>query len=149
LETTYEMPFELFEQDYAPYREYDGTFDFPNHAFSKIGEMGKKEEPRCAKKIDDHPNVKRWIRNLTHERAGGFSLPLSPGRFFPDFIVELKDGRVAIVEYKGDLIVENPKEKHKRDVGELWAKRSNGQGVFVSVENQDWAKLEAALNAVS
>jgi type III restriction enzyme len=71
------------------------------------------EEALCAKKIDDHTNVKRWIRNLVHESAGGFSLPLSPGRFFPDFIAELNDGRIAIVEYKGPHIANDPKELHK------------------------------------
>ena len=30
-----------------------------------IGEMGKEDEPDCAKRIDDHPNVKRWLRNLS------------------------------------------------------------------------------------
>ncbi len=149
LETTFDMPFELFEQDYAPYKRYtEGPFEYHKHAFDLIGDMGK-EERQCAKRIDDHPNVKRWLRNLVHESAGGFSLPLSPGRFFPDFIVELNDGRVAIVEYKGGHIAEGKKEEHKRDVGELWAGRSNGTGVFVRVVDQNWATLEAALNAVS
>ena len=106
------------------------------------------EEGQCAKKIDDHPNVKRWIRNLVYESAGGFSLPLAPGRFFPDFIVELNDGRVAIVEYKGGHLAEQRKELHKEDVGKLWAARSDGKCVFVRVVDRDWAKLEAALNAV-
>ena len=76
-------------------------------------------------------------------------MPLSPGRFFPDFIVELNDGRIAIVEYKGEHIAEGKKEEHKCDVGELWAARSEGKGVFTRVVDQDWAKLEAVLNAVS
>jgi type III restriction enzyme len=149
LETTFDMPFELFEQDYAPYKRYtQGPFTFQKHAFDLIGEMGR-EECQCSKRLDDHPNVKRWIRNLVHESAGGFSLPLSPGRFFPDFVVELNDGRVAIVEYKGGHIAEGKKEEHKRDVGDLWAARSDGKGVFVRVVDQDWTKLEDALNAVS
>jgi len=147
LETSMEMAFELAEQDYCAYRQYrEGPFTFQKHAFDIIGHMGD-EEAQCAKKIDDHPNVKRWISNLVHESAGGFSLPLSPGRFFPDFIVELNDGRIAIVEYKGPHIANDPKELHKETVGELWAARSGGRCVFVRVVNKDWAKLEAALAA--
>jgi type III restriction enzyme len=146
LETTFDMPFEVMEQDYAPYRRYtEGPFGYTKHAFDLIGDM-RGEESQCAKKIDDHPNVKRWLRNLVHESAGGFSLPLSPGRFFPDFIVELNDGRIAIVEYKGGHLAEQKKEMHKEEVGELWAARSGGKGVFVRIVDRDWAKLEAALN---
>ena len=149
LETTAELPFEVFEQDYAPYKRYGtGPFSFQKHAFDLIGDLGD-EEGQCAKKIDDHPNVKRWIRNLVHESAGGFSLPLSPGRFFPDFIVELVDGRIAIVEYKGSHLAEQRKELHKVDVGNLWAERSGGKCLFVRVIDRDWKTLDQTLNAQS
>lgn len=146
LETTFEFPFNLAEQDYCPYRRYSlGPFSFQKHAFDLIGAMGN-EESQCAKKIDDHPNVKRWVRNLENESAGGFSLPLSPGRFFPDFLVELNDQRVAIVEYKGGHLAERKSEIHKEDVGKLWASRSGGKCVFVRVVDKDWRTLESALN---
>ncbi len=79
--------------------------------------------------------------------AGGFCLPLAPGNFFPDFVVELNDGRMALVEYKGGHLANGPKELHKKDVGELWAARSGGKCVFVWVVDRDWATLEAKLNA--
>lgn len=141
-----DLPLVLAEQDYCPYRPYRGMFSFAKHAFTLIGEMGK-EESECAKRIDDCPNVKRWVRNLTHESAGGFSLPLSPGRFFPDFIAELLDGRIVIVEYKGGHLAQDPKELHKESVGKLWEARSAGRCVFVRVVDRDWAKLETALGA--
>jgi type III restriction enzyme len=136
----------LREEEYAPYGEYRGMFSLPKHAFAKIGDMGD-EESQCAKRIDDHPNVKRWVRNLTHESAGGFSLPLSPGRFFPDFIAELCDGRIAIVEYKGGHLAKSPEEMHKVTIGVLWAEASAGRCVFVRVVDRDWATLESALKA--
>ena len=89
----------------------------------------------------------RWVRNLSYKSAGGFSLPLSPGRFFPDFIAELKDERIAIVEYKGKHRSELAEELHKKDVGELWEARSDGKCVFAWVVDQDWATMEAALAA--
>lgn len=145
LETTMDRPFELAEQDYCPYRKYSGfPFQFSKHAFDLIGFMND-EEIRCAKEINDHPQVKRWIRNLEQESAGGFSLPLSPGRFFPDFIAELFDGRHALIEYKGRHLAELRAEQHKKSVGDLWAARSAGTCVFVWVVDQDWASVERGL----
>jgi type III restriction enzyme len=143
------LAFTINKPDYAPYHRYSGQFVFAKHAFDLIGHMGKKDEPECAAKIDAHPNVKRWLRNLTQESAGGFSLPLSPGRFYPDFLAELNDGRYAIVEYKGPHIANDPKELHKKAVGELWEARSSGRCVFVRLVGPEWDKLDAALAAVA
>jgi type III restriction enzyme len=146
LETSLDAAAVLEEQNYSPYRRYGGPFDFPKHAFELVGEMGD-EESQCAKRIDDHTSVKRWVRNLSYESAGGLSLPLSPGRFFPDFIAELVDGRLATVEYKARHLAGLADELHKKEVGELWAGRSNGDCVFVWVVDRDWATLETALAA--
>ncbi len=51
------------------------------------------EEFRCAVMIDSHPKVKHWVRNLERDIQGAFWLPTSYGKFFPDFVCELKDGR--------------------------------------------------------
>lgn len=146
LETSMDVASVLDEQDYGPYHHYRGPFDFPGHAFTSIGEMNE-EEAQCAKHIDDHRNVKRWVRNLAYERAGGVSLPLSPGRFFPDFIVELRDGRLAIVEYKGAHLANNPDELYKKTVGELWAERSGGKCVFGWIVDKNWPDLADTLGA--
>ena len=120
---------------------------FKRHAFDLIGYMNK-EETLCAVEIDTHPNVKRWVRNLEHESAGGFSLPLSPGRFFPDFIAELDDGRTAIIEYKGGHIRDKQEEQFKEEVGNLWANRSNGLCVFAWIVDKKWSMLGEMLNLV-
>jgi len=146
LETSMDAAKVLSEPDYCPYHRYKGPFTFPKHAFDLIGEMGKEDEPDCARRINDHINVKRWIRNLEQESAGGFSLPLSPGRFFPDFIAELEDGRIAIVEYKNAKLAQTKEEQHKKSVGELWEARSSGKCVFAWVVERDWATLDARLS---
>jgi type III restriction enzyme len=148
LETSTDLPAMLEEHNYGPYHEYRGMKSLPKHAFTKIGDM-RDEESECAKRINDHPNVKRWVRNLENESAGGFSLPLSPGRFFPDFIAELNDGRIAIVEYKNSTLAQADKEKHKKDVGDLWAARSDGRCVFAWIVDRDWVMLTSALAGTS
>ena len=76
---------------------------------------------------------------------GGFWLPKSPGKFFPDFIVELLDGTLVLVEYKMGKMSQDREEIHKRATGELWARRSGGKCRFGWVVNKDWEELERAL----
>lgn len=54
----------------------------------------------------------------------------SRGRFYADFVAELTDGRVAVLEYKGAHLAHTPYELEKRAVGQLWAKASQGQAIF-------------------
>jgi type III restriction enzyme len=144
VETSYELAFTLAEQQYAPSTQYQGGHAYRRHAFEKMADMNE-EEAECAKHIDDHPNVRRWVRNLDREAAGGFSLPLSPGRFFPDFVAELADERIAVIEYKGAHLAKNQDELHKKSVGELWAKQSNGKAAFAWVVDRNWSALDSAL----
>jgi len=147
LETSIDVPVVLEEQTYCPNRRYQEPFvAFSKHAFSLVGDMNKPEA-ECAIRVNNHPNVKRWVRNLDQESAGGFSLPLAPKRFFPDFIVELHDGRTALVEYKNSNLDQTREEQHKHEIGKLWAERSSGKCVFVWVVERDWATLERGLTA--
>jgi type III restriction enzyme len=144
VETSDEFAFTLEEQNYTPSRLYEGGHQFSRHAFDLIGEMNS-EEAECATLIDRHPNVARWVRNVQYETQGGFSLPKSPGRFYPDFIVELLSGVIVLVEYKMGKIAAHPDEQHKRAVGQLWEDRSHGRGRFAWVVDKDWHRLAANL----
>ena len=75
------------------------------------------------------------MRNLVTEPCG-FALPTSRGRFFPDFVAELKDGRIAVVEYKGAHLLNDPYEIEKRQIGELWAAKSGGKCVFEQIAKE-------------
>ncbi len=108
---------------------YSGRWEFQKHYYSVIADLKDKgEEFECARLIDHHPQVKQWVRNL--DREPGFWLPVARGRFFPDFVLELADGRIAVIEYKGAHLRNDPQEIEKRQVGELWAKNSGGKCVF-------------------
>ncbi|WP_240025636.1 hypothetical protein [Mannheimia haemolytica] len=69
-----------------------------------------------------------WLRNPVKR---GFSLPLAHQNFYPDFIVELIDGRILIVEYKGEQLKSNEDSKEKALIGNLWEKLSQGKGLFI------------------
>ena len=129
-----------FEQGIYPApagSRYAGRWEFKKHYYPVIAELKDKgEEFECARFIDRHPQVKHWVRNLEQEPFG-FCLPTSKGRFFPDFIVELMDERVAVIEYKGAHLRTLASEIEKCKVGELWAANSGGKCVFRFVYLED------------
>ena len=93
------------------------------------------------------PQVKHWVRNLDVAPAG-FWLPTSRQRFFPDFVAELADGRIALLEYKGAHLA-GAAEIEKRQIGELWARQSGGRAVFGwLMQTQNGQSLAQQLDAV-
>jgi type III restriction enzyme len=109
---------------------YSGRYQFTKHFYPVLADLKDGgEEFACAQLLDHHPAVKHWVRNLDTVPCG-FALCTSRGRFFPDFVAELVDDRIAVVEYKGAHLLSDPYEMEKRQVGELWANTSGGRCVF-------------------
>ena len=109
---------------------YSGRYEFRKHYYPVIADLKSEgEEFACAQLIDRHPRVKHWVRNLDVAPAG-FWLPTSRNRFFADFVAELVDGRIALLEYKGAHLASDPGEIEKHQIGALWARRSGGRAVF-------------------
>lgn len=137
--TTYDFSYE-FKADNYPARPpyYNGQYDFGKHYYPQIEDMkADGEEFDCAQVIDVMPEVKHWVRNLVRRDEASFSLPLANGNFYPDFIIELKDGRVLVVEYKGKVYETNDDSAEKRLVGDLWAKQSKGNCLFLMAVKKD------------
>ena len=128
---------------------YAGRYQFGKHYFPVLADLKDGgEEFLCAKLIDAHPQVKHWVRNLDTAPCG-FGLPTSRGRFYADFVAELVDGRVALLEYKGAHLLNDPYEIEKSQVGALWAQTSGGRAVFGWLTKQQGGKtLAQQLDAV-
>ena len=132
-------------------KRYQGKFRFPKHYYPVLADLTDGgEEWQCALAIEAHPQVRHWVRNLDSDPAAGFWLPTSFGRFYPDFVCELMDGRLFVVEYKGAQIRGMAKEIEKGQVGKLWAEHSAGRCRFAMVYVQESGlnmsqQLDAAL----
>lgn len=131
-----------FKPDKYPSRPpyYSGSFQFKKHFFPQglIEDLkASGEEFECAKAIESLPQVKYWIRNLVRREHASFWLPLAHGRFFPDFVCQLTDGRMLVVEYKGEAYVTNDDSAEKRAVGEKWAQLSEGKCLFIMAVKKD------------
>ncbi|MDP1646889.1 MAG: DEAD/DEAH box helicase family protein [Rubrivivax sp.] len=115
-------------------KRYQGKFRFSKHYYPVLADLEDgSEEWRCAMALDEQPKVLHWVRNLDSDPVAGFWLPTSFGRFFPDFVCQLTDGRVFVAEYKGEHLRAVPKEIEKSQVGAVWAERSGGRAVFAMV----------------
>jgi type III restriction enzyme len=118
------------------------TMRFRKHYYPVPGDMVWKtpggkltEEFLCAQAIDLLEEVDFWVRNLVHPSQ--FWMPTAKQRTYPDFVVRLKDGRLLVVEYKGGDRFSSDQEKEKRMVGDLWAKRSGGKGLYLMAQKAD------------
>lgn len=130
-----------FAFDNRPYPAawyYTGAFQFKRHFFGSVGELKSSgEEFDCAKLIDNAPQVEFWIRNLAQHPDTSFWLPTATDRFYPDFVAMLRDGRLLVVEYKGEPYVTNDDSREKTNVGELWASKSGGKSLFLMAQKRD------------
>jgi len=140
LETSTAFAFR-FEPDVYPvpaHKRYCGKFRFAKHFYPAVADLEDGgEEWRCALALDGHAKVQRWVRNLDSDPVAGFWLPTSTGRFYPDFVCELADGRLMVAEYKGEHLRSMPREIEKGQVGTVWAEHSGGRAVFVMLFKQE------------
>lgn len=112
---------------------FAGRFNFEKHFYGLPGELDedlKAEETACAIEIERLPEVKFWVRNLALQPRTSFWLPTSTDRFYPDFVAELDDGRMMVIEYKGADRATNEDTREKNDIGKVWAAASNGRCLF-------------------
>lgn len=125
---------------------HEGAWTPAKCYYARMGTMNGPEL-NCAKELDTMPAVRHWVRNGDSGQHA-FSLPLAGGNFFPDFVTELTDGRVFVVEHKMEKFRNDPLELEKDSVGLHWARRSDGQCRFVMVtEAKGWPPLARQIAA--
>jgi type III restriction enzyme len=123
---------------------YQGSYEFQKHYYPMIHDLREKkanghdaEEFICARALDAHPKVKQWVRNIEKQERLSFWLPVSTGYFYPDFVAELEDGRVLVVEYKGEHLVTADDAREKRQVGEQWESSNQDGCLFLFAVEDD------------
>lgn len=135
---------------------YSGTYRFQKHYYPLPGDLrwrtdsgAETEEFVCARALDMLDEVKYWVRNLVHPSQ--FWMPTAHDRTYPDFVALLNDGRLFVIEYKGGDRFSNADSQEKRAIGELWAVRSNGKGVYLMAQKNDGGRSvrEQLLGAIA
>ena len=138
VEVSFDHAFKFHKDMYRDRRRYRGRWRPQRHFLGAdrvpaFDGAEDGEEFRCAQAIDSLPGLRYWIRNVARDPAS-FWLPTAAGRFYPDFVALLEDGRLLVVEYKGAHLAEGPETDEKRTIGELWERESGGRCLFVMAE---------------
>jgi type III restriction enzyme len=132
----------VFYPDRYPGRPpfYRGRYRFQKHYYGggQIHDLREKtedgqfgEEYLCAQQLDLSPAVRHWVRNVEKDERLSFWLPTSGNNFYPDFVAELLDGRVLVVEYKGKHLLGNARSDETLQVGRQWQESSGGRCRFL------------------
>ena len=133
-----DFSFRFTKDNYAPHFWYDGSYKFGKRFHSEIGDLDDAtEEFKCAQALDAMPEVDTWVRNIAQTHETSFWLQTATDRFYPDFVALLKDGRVLVLEYKGDHLSGNADTIEKSNLGDLWQSRSEGRGLFLMAGKRD------------
>ena len=138
--------FQAGDRHYPNSTRYDGPQSYAKHYYPNIAQMNL-EESDCAAVLDAHKNVQYWVRNLERDPQHAFWFQTSSDRFYPDFVALLHDGRVMVVEHKGGDRITADDAREKNTLGELWAKRSDGAGMFLMTTGRDFTALKVKLDS--
>lgn len=133
----------VFEEGRYSYNfRYQGFQMLPKHFFPEIGDLHETgEEFECAVFLSTElEGLKHWVRNIPRKERS-FSLQTGTDRFYPDFVCMLENGKVLVVEYKNERDWVLPENVEKRQIGELWERRSNGRGLFIMPRGKDWEAI--------
>ncbi len=129
-----ENGFTFAEGNYFPPKPYSGRYKWQKHFYPRPDDLKDDgEEYHCALAIDDHPMVRHWVRNIVRG-ANAYWLPTSTDRFYPDFVAELTDGRLLVLEYKGAHLANGVDTAEKANIGARLEEISQGQVVFWMAE---------------
>ncbi len=128
-----------FHPEKYPNRQpvYGGRHKLPKHLCGSISDLKNTgEETDCAIALDGHEGVKVWVRNVDRD-TDAFKLPTSKYWFYPDFVAELNDGRLLVVEYKGAHLLGDPETREKNQVGYQWEQTSGGRCLYMMAVKED------------
>ncbi|GAK60895.1 type III restriction protein res subunit [Candidatus Vecturithrix granuli] len=148
LTVTPEVCFSFDPESYPYNKLYQGSYTFQKHFYpDHVGDLTYgSEEFECAQFIDAMlPEVKVWVRNLERRPNHAFWLQTATDKFYPDFVCKLKDNRYLVIEYKGEHLWSNDDSKEKRNLGELWEKRSNGLCLFIMPKGKDFEAIRTKI----
>lgn len=56
---------------------------------------------------------------------------LSPAEF------SIREMRILVIEYKGGHLIGSKDAEEKQNIGQLWAEKSGGKGLFLMAEKRD------------
>ena len=116
---------------------------FSKHYYKMVDKLNN-EEYDFAKYIDGLEEVEFWVRNIDRNPEFSFWLQTATDKFYPDFIIKLKNGKILVIEYKGKQFEDSADTSEKEALGKLWASLSD-QYEFALVYKDNYKREVQAL----
>jgi len=118
---------------------------FHKHKYRGVDRLDSDEEYEVAKYIDELDDVVTWVKNIPKDPVNSFYLPTAKSKFYPDFILLLKGGKIVVAEYKGEHLKSNDDTKEKEMIGNLWASKSENLAFLMLYVDDYKEKLRGVL----
>jgi len=145
--TDLEWLFSYSPTHYPLKKPYTGNKKFKHHYYRQIADMNN-EEAECAWALERQwPKIKYWVRNLENQMLYSFWLQTSTDKFYPDFVAQLEDGRVLVVEYKGGHL-DNEDSREKEQIGKIWAEKSGSLFIMVWKKDKQGRDMDTQLQQI-
>jgi len=126
--------FRFTPNSYKP-NEDSRSVNFKKHYYKYSDKFDSNEEYECAKYIDTLPDVSTWIKNISRDSKNSFWLQTSSDKFYPDFIIKLRSGKMIVAEYKGKHL-KNDDTNEKNIIGKAWASQvDNAEFLMLYVDD--------------
>jgi len=117
---------------------------FKKHYYKLIDKMNEAEY-KFADYLDNLEEVEFWIRNLERNPKYAFWLQTSTDKFYPDFVVKLKSGKILVLEYKGSHL-DGSDSQEKEMLGLAWAGLDDNLGFALVYKNDYKEKVSKLLS---
>lgn len=138
--------FEFHPDHYSPNGIFPRSNEMNHHYYPVVGEFDSEDEKKMAWHLEslcDQGILAFWVRNLVRKGHASFFLQKATDRFYPDFLAKLPNGRIIVIECKGDYGWKAAEDD--RRIGDLWESLSEGKCLFVMVKDGQTAMLDAKL----
>ena len=120
------------------------SHEFKKHKYQYVDKLDSKEEYEVAKYIDRLDGVVTWIKNIPKNAMHSFWLQTAKGKFYPDFIIRLENGKTVVAEYKGEHL-KNDDTNRKEEIGNFWASKSDELAFLMLYKDDYKEKLKAVI----
>jgi len=121
------------------------SHEFKKHKYKYVDRLDNNEEYEVAKYIDQLEGVATWIKNIPKNPMHSFWLQTATGKFYPDFIIKLNNGKIVVAEYKGGDRKSNDDSKRKEEIGKFWASQSDNLEFLMLYKEDYKEKLKGAV----
>ena len=99
-----------------------GSFENPTKSPYNFEKYDSDLERRMMENLERDPEVERWMKRHSISIAW-IDQHNRKCKYLPDFLVQYRDGKKAIIEVKNPMLIESEAVQRKRAAAEAWCRK--------------------------